>query len=54
MIAMQPGEDLIVPVDAYSFTTAKSYASDLSFALRRRYKTRRNRADRTFIITRVS
>lgn len=50
---MEPNDVLTIPVDAYAFTTLRSYASDLSYSLRRKYSTRRNREARTFTITRI-
>lgn len=50
---MRIGDSITIPVTAHSYTTIRSYASDLGFALNRRYKTKRNRVQRTYTITRV-
>ena len=41
-----------VYIKEVGYTTIRSYASDLSFAYQRRYKTHRNRVDRTYTIIR--
>lgn len=46
------GDVIVIPIDEVGYTTIRSYASDLSFAYQRRYKTHRNRVDRTYTITR--
>ena len=47
-------EELTIPVTLYGYTTIRSYASDLGFAADRKFKTRRNREDRTYTITRIA
>ena len=54
IIAMEKGEKITVSVDVIGYTTIRSYASDLGFAYNRRYTTSRNRASRTYTITRVA
>lgn len=50
---MEVNDSLIIPLELYGYTTIRSYASDLGFATDRTYKTTRNRADRTYTITRL-
>lgn len=50
---MAPGESMVIPVDDYGYTTVRSYATDLGFAYERKYRTHRNRAERTYTITRI-
>ena len=47
-------EELTIPVTLYGYTTIRSYASELSFAANRKYKTSRNKEARTYTITRIS
>ena len=54
VIEMEKGESLVIPLDAYGYTTVRTYASDLGFMLQRRYSVSRNRQERTFTITRHS
>ena len=51
---MRVGETIVIPVADYSYTTIKSYASDLGFVYKRKYTSKRNRADRTYTISRLS
>lgn len=51
---MNVGDSMVVPVKDYGYTTIRSYASELGFALNRVYRTKRNREDRTYIITRTA
>ena len=51
---MAPGEQITVPVSIYGYTTVRTYASDLGFALGRKYSATRNREARTYTITRIS
>ena len=52
IVKMQVGEQLTIPVTDYSYTTIRSYASDLGFAYKRKYSTKRNRQERTYTIVR--
>ena len=52
IIEMEKGEKLTISVDVIGYTTIRSYASDLGFAYKRKYSTTRNRANRTYTITR--
>lgn len=52
IVKMQVGEQLTIPVTDYGYTTIRSYASDLGFAYKRKYSTRRNRQERTYTIVR--
>lgn len=52
VLEMQVGEVITIPVELYSYTTIRSYASELSFAANRRYRTTRNRQERTYTIYR--
>lgn len=54
IIEMEKGEKITVSVDVIGYTTIRSYASDLGFAYNRKYSTSRNRASRTYTITRIS
>lgn len=54
IINMEEGESITVPVEEVGYTTIRSYASDLGFSLMRRYSTHRNRAERTYTITRTA
>ena len=51
---MQRGESITVPVEQVGYTTIRGYASDLGFAYKRKYSTHRNRAERTYTITRIA
>lgn len=52
IVRMQVGEQLTIPVTDYGYTTIRSYASDLGFAYKRKYSTKRNRQERTYTIVR--
>lgn len=47
-------EEIVIPISLYGYTTIRSYASDLGFAAGRKFKTKRNRQDRTYTITRIA
>jgi hypothetical protein len=51
---MEVNEEITISVDLYGYTTIRSYASDLGFATKRTFKTRRNRDERTYTITRIA
>lgn len=53
VINMEKGESITIPVTEIGYTTVRSYASDLGFAFNRRYTAHRNRAERTYTITRL-
>ena len=53
IINMQRGESITIPVEQVGYTTIRGYASDLGFAYKRKYSTHRNRAERTYTITRI-
>jgi len=53
VINMEKGESITIPVTEIGYTTVRSYASDLGFAFNRRYSAHRNRAERTYTITRI-
>ena len=53
IVKMQVGEQLTIPVTDYSYTTIRSYASDLGFAYDRKYSAKRNRQERTYTIVRL-
>lgn len=53
VLGMAINETITIPLDAYGYTTIRSYASDLGFAYDRQYSTRRNREERTYTITRM-
>ena len=46
------GEQLTIPVSAYGYTTIRSYASDLGFAIGGKFRVKRNKTERTHTITR--
>ena len=46
------GEELTIPVALHSYTTIRSYASDLGFAINGKFRTKRNKVARTYTITR--
>lgn len=52
IIDMKMGETITISVDVIGYTTIRTYASDLGFAFNRKYSTTRNRANRTYTITR--
>lgn len=52
IIDLQVGESLTIPVSEVGYTTIRGYASDLGFAYERIYSTHRDRATRTYTITR--
>ena len=54
VLEMRIGDIITIPVVEYSYTTIRSYASDLGFATGRSYSTRRNREERTYSIIRNS
>lgn len=54
VLKMCVGETIVIPIADYSYTTIKSYASDLGFIYKRKYTSKRNREDRTYTITRLS
>ena len=54
IINLLEGESITISVDEVGYTTIRGYASDLGFAYNRRYSTHRNRADRTYTITRTA
>ena len=54
ILDMEMGESITIPVDVIGYTTIRSYASDLGFAYKRKYSTHRNRAERTYTITRTA
>ena len=47
-------EELTIPITLYGYTTIRSYASDLGFATERKFRTKRNREDRTYTVTRLA
>ena len=47
-------EGLTIPVTLYGYTTIRSYASELGFAANRKFKTSRNKENRTYTITRIA
>lgn len=51
---MEIGDKIVVPVDAYAYGTVRRYATDMSFALDRKFASHLDRASRTYIITRLS
>lgn len=54
VLDMKVGERIVVSVQEHSYTTIRSYASDLGFATGRSYSTSRNKEERTYTITRNS
>ena len=54
VLEMKIGERIVVPVKEHTYTTIRSYASDLGFATGRIYSTTRNREERTYTIIRRS
>ena len=54
VLEMRVGDSITIPVVEHSYTTIRSYASDLGFATGRSYSTRRNREERTYSIIRIS
>lgn len=54
VLEMRVGDSITIPVVEHSYTTIRSYASDLGFATGRSYSTRRNREERTYSIIRNS
>lgn len=54
VLEMRVGDSITIPVAEHSYTTIRSYASDLGFATGRSYSTRRNREERTYSIIRNS
>ena len=53
VLDLEVNEELTIPVTLYGYTTIRSYASELSFAANRKYKTSRNKEARTYTITRI-
>ena len=54
VLDMEIGDNITIPVTEKSYTTIRSYASDLGFATGRRYSSHRNREERTYTITRTA
>ena len=54
IIDMNRGESINISVEQVGYTTIRGYASDLGFAYKRKYSTHRNRAERTYTITRTA
>jgi hypothetical protein len=54
VINLDRGESITISVEEVGYTTIRGYASDLGFAYNRRYSTHRNRAERTYTITRTA
>ena len=52
IIDLQVGESLTIPVSEVGYTTIRGYSSDLGFVYERIYSTHRDRATRTYTITR--
>lgn len=52
VLAMEPGQTLVFAQDVCRYATLKSYASDFSYELLRKYSTHRNKATRMVEITR--
>lgn len=52
VLDMKIGDVIVIPVQEHSYTTIRSYASDLGFATGRSYSTKRNREERTYTIIR--
>jgi hypothetical protein len=52
ILEMGIGEELTIPISLYGYTTIRSYASDLGFAINGKFRTRRNKVDRTYTIIR--
>lgn len=53
IINLEKGEHITISVDVIGYTTIRTYASDLGFAYNRKYSATRNRANRTYTITRI-
>jgi hypothetical protein len=51
---MEIGDKIVVPVDAYAYGTVRRYATDMSFALDRKFASHLDRANRIYVITRLS
>lgn len=54
VLDLRVNEELTIPVTLYGYTTIRSYASELGFAANRKYKTSRNKEQRTYTITRIA
>lgn len=54
IIGLEKGEHITISVDVIGYTTIRTYASDLGFAYNRKYSATRNRATRTYTITRIA
>jgi hypothetical protein len=52
ILEMGIGEELTIPISLYGYTTIRTYASDLGFAINGKFRTRRNKVDRTYTIIR--
>lgn len=52
ILELAVGEELTIPVSLYGYTTIRSYASDLGFAINGKFRTKRNKVERTYTITR--
>lgn len=52
ILELAVGEELTIPVSLYGYTTIRTYASDLGFAINGKFRTKRNKVARTYTITR--
>lgn len=53
-LALEKDEKMDVSLDAYSYATIQSYACNLGFENGRKFTCRRNRATRSYTVTRTA
>lgn len=53
-LALKKNEKMDVSLDAFASSTIASYASDLGFETGRKFTCRRNRATRSYTVTRTA
>ncbi|MBQ5481370.1 MAG: hypothetical protein IIT67_08035 [Clostridia bacterium] len=54
MIDLPVNGDIVVSLDVFKMSTVRSYVSDLNFTMGRTYTCRRDRATRSYTITRIA
>lgn len=54
MIDLPINGDIEVSLDAFKMSTIRSYVSDLSFTMGRTYTCKRDRARRTYTVSRIA
>ena len=53
-LALEKNEDMDISLEEFAYSTIASYASDLGFQTGRKFTCRRNRATRSYTVTRTA